>query len=175
MQTSWDKTFLELFERCSALYAEGNNDFLSYYSTQDLDFLASIGYKPREFFDFVEDWIDQQTPSPSSALLVAAVRRDYFMTVEKAQPAAHTLSKDTFPPAHASLEGITYLPRILAKARAKLRGQLDEDLMYSCGADRRFLRQQGNIHPADFLRWVWAIKDNDAAILPFIKSQQTSS
>ena len=28
---------------------------MSYYTPEDLTFLSSIGYKPRELFDFVED------------------------------------------------------------------------------------------------------------------------
>ncbi len=67
---------------------------------------------------------------------------------------------------------MAYLPRILAKGRAKLRGELDPDLMFGCGGDRRFFKNHGDIHPADFLRHVWAAGDNDQKVADWIKAQQ---
>ena len=67
------------------------------------------------------------------------------------------------------LGGMAYLPRILRKARAKLRGELDPDIMFCCGGDRKFLREHGGIHPADFLRQVWAAGDNDMKIVEFVR------
>jgi hypothetical protein len=69
------------------------------------------------------------------------------------------------------LEGIDYLPRILAKARAKLRGELDPDIMFGCGGDRNFLLKHGDIHPADFLRHVWAAGDEDHKIADLVRSR----
>ena len=63
-----------------------------------------------------------------------------------------------------SVAEITWVPRIIAKARAKLRGELPPDLMCSRGADRPFLRRMG-IHPADFLRLVWEAGEDDQYIL----------
>ena len=74
----WDEQFLTLFRRCVDEYRSGNSDFGSYYSPEDLEFLRSIGYKPRELFDFVEDLVDEGVPSEPAALLVAAARRDYL-------------------------------------------------------------------------------------------------
>ena len=64
-----------------------------------------------------------------------------------------------------------YLPRILKKARHKLRGELDPDIMFGCGGDRNFLSSHGDIHPADFLRNVWAAGDDDAKIVAYLRSQ----
>lgn len=170
---NWNETFLALFERCLAKYRGGNSDYLSHYTDEDLGFLAGIGYQPREFFDFVEDFADGGDPTPSTALLVAAVRRDYFQVVQKGVPSkAPALTRDQVPAKDSVLEGITYLPRILAKARAKLRGELDPDLMFSCGGDRRFLRENGNLHPADFLRRVWAADGDDRKVVEWVKAQQ---
>ena len=152
---TWDDQFLELFGRCLTSYREGNTDFMSYYSEDDLIFLATIGYKPREIFDFVEDFADEGVPSESTALLIAAVRRDYFMTIQKGQASDHEISRSDVPSFGEETEGIAYLPRIFAKATAKLKGELDPDMMYGCGGDRNFLSEHG-IHPADFLRHVWA-------------------
>jgi hypothetical protein len=63
---------------------------------------------------------------------------------------------------------MAYLPRILAKAKAKLRGELDPDLMFGCGGDRAFLARSGGLHLADFLRQVWAADGDDGKIVTWI-------
>ena len=80
---TWNDQFLNLFRDCVENYRGGNHDYQSYYEPDDITFLQSIGCKPREMFDFVEDLVDEGTPSESTALLVTAVRRDYFLTVQK--------------------------------------------------------------------------------------------
>ena len=168
---TWNTTFIELFERCAALYNAGITDFKGYYRPEDLAFLDSIGCQPREFFDFVEDFCGEGTPSPSTALLVAAVRRDYFLTVQHRNKSAKVFGREDVPTFGEELNGLAYLPRILAKARAKLRGELDPDLMYDCGGDRNFLLKNGDIHPADFLRHVWACGDDDEKLATWVKEQ----
>lgn len=169
---TWNEQFLALFDRCLAAYKSGNEDFETYYHKVDLEFLQCIGYKPREFFDFIEDYGDQEIPSPSTALLIAAVRRDYLQVhPETAQPQKELLTGDSAPSHGEELDGVPYLPRIIAKARAKLRGELDPGLMFSCGGDRHFLSTHGEIHPADFLRRVWAAHEDVNAILEWVKEQ----
>ncbi len=169
---TWNDTFLALFDRCTARYRSGDADFKNYYSPEDLSFLGGIGYQPREFFDFVEDFCDQEVPTVSTALLVAAVRRDYFLTIQHGQTSDLRLTADDIPSFGEDLHGIAYLPRIIAKGRAKLRGELDPDLMFGCGGDRNFLSKNGDIHPADFLRHLWAADDDDAKIAAWVKEQQ---
>lgn len=168
---TWNDRFLDLFDRCVKRYQSGDKDFTGYYSAKDSALLAEIGYKPREFFDFVEDFCDEGTPSPSTALLVAAARRDYFQVVMDGKPGTKELTRDDIPTFGDELDGMVYLPRILAKAKAKLRGELDPDLMYGCGGDRAFLERNGGLHPADFLRQVWAADGDDAKVLTWIRSQ----
>jgi hypothetical protein len=166
----WDTYFIGLFERCAALYKSGNQDFSTYYSPEDSAFLQSIGYQPREFFDFVEDYCDRDEPTLSTALLVAAVRRDFFLTRQKGKfSVGEKLTREAAPPFEAELEGFVYLPRLLTKARAKLAGELDPDLMYGCGADRRFFREHG-IHMADFLRHVWAAEGADEKVVQWLRA-----
>lgn len=169
----WNDYFLTLFDRCVASYQGGNRDFETYYSADDLEFLGTIGHKPREFFDFVEDFCDDGEPSASSALMIAAIRRDYFQTVQNSVPPSdgELLTRDDVPTFGDALDGVPYLPRILAKARAKLRGELDPDLMFGCGGDRHFLKKHGNIHPADFLRQVWLARDDDQKLATWVASQ----
>jgi hypothetical protein len=68
---TWNERFLHLFDRCAALYQNGNHDFETYYPPEDRSFLNSIGYKPREFFDFVEDFCEDGAPSAASGPLKA--------------------------------------------------------------------------------------------------------
>lgn len=165
----WDKRFLDLFDRCSARYESGDRDWSGYYGAEDLALLSSIGCRQREFFDFVEDFGDAGDPLPSTSLLVAAVRRDYFLTQQAGVTSTRILSPEDLPTFGDAIAGIHYLPRIVAKARAKLRGELDPDIMFCCGGDRKFLSEHGGIHPADFLRHVWAAGDNEMKIVEFVR------
>lgn len=167
---TWNEQFLDLFRRCLVTYNEGNHDFTTYYSADDLSFLGSIGCRPRELFDFVEDLADEGVPAESTALLIAAVRRDYFIVAQKGIASDKEISRADVPSFGDDFQGMSYLPRIIAKAEAKLRGELDPDMMFSCGGDLKFLRENGNIHPADFLRRVWAADGNAGKIYDFVKN-----
>ncbi len=166
---SWDSTFRELFDRCVERYRSGDTDPDGCYSDDDLAFLASIGYRPRELYDFVEDYGDEGTPSPEAAVLVASARRDFFAVVQGGVASEAQTTPDQLPDRDAELDGFVWLPRIIAKARAKLRGELHPDIMYSCGGDRKFLRTH-DIHPADFLRAVWAAGDDDSKIAAYVRA-----
>lgn len=164
---------MELFGRCVEKEVAGGFDYENGYSGDELAFLESIGYKKREFYDFVEDEVGVGEPSKFTALLVAAVRRDYFIVEQGGRWSDKVVCADDVPSKQSEMGGIVYLPRIIAKARAKLRGELDPNLMFSCGGDRRFLRENGGLHPADFLRFVWAAGDDDTKILEWVKSRRS--
>ena len=166
---TWNEQFIELFDRCVERYRSGNVEFENYYNEDDLQFLRQIGYKPRELFDFVEDHVDEQDPSPSTALLIAAVRRDYLQVVQGGALSEKEITREDLPSFGDTLGNFAYLPRILTKARAKLRGELDPDLMFCCGGDRKFLREHG-IHPADFLRHVWSAGEDDGKIADLLRT-----
>jgi hypothetical protein len=167
---TWNDQFLTLFRNCLDKYKRGNTDFKTYYSNEDLKFLSSIGYKPRELFDFIEDLADEGSPTESTALLIAAVRRDYFLVVQAGQHSKKEITRDDLPTFGDTLSDIAYLPRIITKARAKLKGELHPDLMFGCGGDRKFLKDHGNIPPADFLRNVWAAGTDDLKIANYVKN-----
>jgi hypothetical protein len=164
----WDSTFIALFERCLDRYRSGDENFEDYYSEEDLAFLRSIGYKPREFFDFVEDYGDGGEPSPTTAVMIASVRRDYLAHVMNGEFSSHEIKPEELPGKGEELDGMVWLPRIIMKARGKLRGELDPDIMFSCGGDRKFLRTH-DIAPADFLRAVWSAGDDDQKIVEFVQ------
>ena len=166
---TWNEQFIELFDRCVERYRSGNAEFENYYNEDDLQFLRQIGYKPRELFDFVEDHVDEQDPSPSTALLIAAVRRDYLQVAQGGVLSEKEITREDLPSFGDTLGNFAYLPRILTKARAKLRGELDPDLMFCCGGHRKFLREHG-IHPADFLRHVWSAGEDDGKIADLLRT-----
>ena len=170
---TWNDQFLALFRRCIEAYRSGNADYESYYSADDLAFLQSIGYKPRELFDFVEDLGDAGEPTESTALLVASVRRDYLAVMQKGIHSEYEITASELPDKSSKFDGMSYLPRIIAKAEHKLRGELDPNIMFGCGGDRRFLREHGGITMADFLRRVWAADGDLQQTADFVKSQTT--
>lgn len=110
----------------------------------------------------------EREPSWETVLLITAVRRHYFLNVQKGRVSTRVWRRALVPGKRAQLGGISWLPRIIAKARAKLRGQMPVDLLYCCGGDRPFLRRVG-IHPADFLLLVWEAGDNDHRIVDEIR------
>lgn len=164
----WDTSFTDLFHRCVERYRGGDTAYEGYYSDEDLTFLTSIGYKPREFFDFVEDYAEEGVPSPAAAVMIASVRRDYLRHIMKGELSSHVIDPASLPGKTEAIDGIVWLPRIIVKARAKLRGELDPDTMFCCGGDRNFL-QQHDIAPADFLRAVWAAEDDDTKVIEYVK------
>lgn len=168
-QYSWETTFLQLFDSVLVQHRSGRFRWDRDFASQDLAFLRSIGHQPRELFDFVEDYAADGEPSPASALLIAAVRRDYFRTVQHGIPSERRIDPADLSPKRAELAGIPWLPRILEKAEAKLRGELDPEIMYGCGGDRAFLREH-DVHPADFLRIVWAARGDQRKVLDLLRT-----
>lgn len=168
---TWQTTFRALFDRCLEQYESGKTDPSAWFTAADKDFLKSIGCREREFFDFVDDHAnaDDGEPSIETALLIASARRDYLNAVQRGRTSDKIVAPSELPAKTAEMDGIVWLPRIIAKARAKLRGEMDPDTMFGCGGDRAFCARH-DIHPADLLRTVWAAEDDDKRILAFVKS-----
>jgi hypothetical protein len=164
---NWPRLFRELFDDALVAYRSGRQDAETLFDSEQRKFLAELGATPQEIFDFVEDTAYGEEPGLETALLVTAVRRDYFLTVQKGERSSRIIDMDKLPAKEAQLDGIEWLPRIIEKARAKLRGEMPPDLMYCCGGDRAFLREH-NIHAADFLREVWAAGEDTLHILRFV-------
>jgi hypothetical protein len=78
---------------------------------------------------------------------------------------------DSLPAKTAEVDGIPWLPRLIEKARAKLRGEMPPELMYGCGGDRPFLRRM-NVELAEFLRLVWDAKNDERRILDYVKQRK---
>ena len=141
-ERSWETMFREAYDRAVEAYQRGARTPDECVCAADREFLAEIGCTAQELFDYVEDWCEAGEPEFKDAIDVTAIRRDYFLNVQGGRAASHRRSLDEFPAPNAAIEGIEWLPRIIAKARAKLHGELPPELMYGCGGDRRFLRNR---------------------------------
>jgi hypothetical protein len=167
---AWEQTFSRLFQASVEKYQAGHQKAAGLVDEKGAEFLASIGHTGQEFFDFVEDFSRGGEPTLETALKIARVRRDYFLTVQNGTRSHHTISMSDLPSKDAEVEGIGRLPRLLPKAEAKLRGEMPPDLMYGCGGDRKFFRTH-QIDPAEMLRKVWAAQGNQAEIIAWVKAQ----
>ena len=170
-QDDWAFTFHKIYERAITQFERGLRGTDQVVDSSTSPFLGSIGMSQQELYDFVEDGVVAGEPTFEEVLRITHLRRHYFLTVQKAQPSTRRLSTDDFPPGQATLGGYRWLPRILAKANAKLRGELPSDLMYSCGNDRAFLQPLG-IMPFEFLEKVWQYEGHENQLLEYIKLKQ---
>lgn len=168
---NWRVTFRKVYEEALTSYQVGQRAPNDITSVSSRKFLRSIGMKPQELFDFVEDWHNDGEPNFETVMRISAVRRDYFLDVQGGKLSSQEVSLHTFPSGNAKLGGLSWLPRIMAKARAKLRGEMPPEIMYGCGADRPFLRKLG-IHPAEFLQIVWDAGHDDQKIIEVVIQRQ---
>ena len=168
--STWEQTFSSLFHSGVAKYQQGHQKAAGLVDAQGSAFLKTIGYTEQEFFDFVEDFARGGEPTLETALKVAAVRRDYFLNEQKGVASTRQIDMGKLPSKDAEVEGIGWLPRIMPKAEAKLRGEMPADLMYGCGGDRKFFRTN-HVDPAGFLQTVWKAKGNQAEIIAWVKAQ----
>ena len=159
LQTLWDKA--------CAQYAGGRRDAGAFFDAAELAFLAANGLTAQHLFDYAEDFTGGGEPAWDSALAIEFVRRDYFLNVQAGRASPVVLDEATLPAKTAAVQGIDWLPRIMPKARAKLRGELPASLMYCCGGDRRFFKAH-DIHPAEFLSLVWRKEDDDQAVIDWV-------
>ncbi len=164
----WAHEFQALYEKAIAQYRGENRDAEKFFTKSEKAFLTAIGARPMELYDFAEDAADLDF---ETALLITAARRDYFLVVQTGRASSNVISVADLPPKTDELKGIVWLPRIIQKAEAKLRGEMPNELMYCCGGDRRFFKTH-DIHPADFLRVVWAADGDEAKVLAYVKGQR---
>ena len=166
--TDWAENFRALYDHAVSAYRAGQRNPAACFSHEQTAFLAAIGCSPQEVFDFAEDWCQSEDPAFETVLLITAARRDYLLVEQQGRPSGKVIDSGQLPAKNAELGGIAWLPRIIPKAEAKLRGEMPPELMYGCGGDRPFLRRM-NIHPADFLRLVWSVKGDAQKVLAFVK------
>ena len=159
--------FRALYDKGVKLYAAGNTAKDSYYTADEQAFLAANGLTVQNLFDYAEDHNNYGEPGYDRALAIELVRRDYFLNIQGGRASSVVIDVARMPAKTDAVQGIEWLPRLIPKTKAKLRGELPASLMYSCGGDRNFFRTH-DIHPAEFLTLVWRNGDNDAATIDWV-------
>ncbi|MBI5396731.1 MAG: DUF5069 domain-containing protein [Verrucomicrobia bacterium] len=164
----WQTRFRQVYDRSVAAWNEGRRTPQTMFGAEDAPFLAAVGCTTQELFDFVDDFMAWGEPDYATTLAVTAIRRDYFLNVLGGKSSGRTATMASLPPKTAAVDGIAWLPRLIVKARLKLRGEMPADLMYGCGGDRPFLRQMKMDLPR-FLKLVWECGDDDRRIVEAVK------
>lgn len=167
--STWEQRFSKLFQTSVDKYRDGHQKAEGMFDDKARKFLKSIGHTEQELFDFVEDFAKGGEPTLETALRIASVRRDYFLKEQNGIFSPHRIAMEDLPSKDAEIEGIGWLPRLIPKAEAKLRGEMPPDLMFGCGGDRKFFRTR-NVAPDDFLRKVWDAHGNHAEVVAWVKS-----
>ena len=160
--------FRATYDRAVALFAQGRRGADTFFGSDDQAFLRANGLAAQALYDYAEDHNGYDgEPGPNQALAIELVRRDYFFNAQNGLPSAVVLDDTTLPTKTETARGIAWLPRLIPKARAKLRGELPATLMFCCGGDRRFFREH-NILPAEFLTLVWRHENQPELIVDWV-------
>lgn len=170
----WRSQLRDIYDQAVERFEQGHRSHEKVVGPEAPAFLASIGTSVQELYDFVEDRVEDGEPDFDTVAAMTDVRRLYFLTVQKGNPADTMIPSASLPSGYAKLGGYRWLPRIIAKARAKLRGELAPDIMFGCGADRPFLRSV-NVEPAEFLKIVWDAGTDDDVILNAVQKKAIAS
>lgn len=170
----WTRQLHGLYNQAVAKYKAGERGASTYFSPEEVAFLASIGLKPINLYDYAEDTVNSSEPDWDTVLLMVSARRDYFLHQMHGKWTAVALRESDLPAKSEALDGIEWLPRVIPKAEAYLSGGLPEEIMFCCGGDRRFFKAN-NVHPADFLRIVWSAKGDVKKIVQFVKAARGDS
>lgn len=167
---NYQATLHQLWQKAVDQYRSGQRGSDTYFNAEETQWLAENGLTAQEIYDFAEDFVSGGEPDFATFAMITDVRRQYFLDEMKGRHTGQTVAPDSYPAKDAEVDGIRWLPRIIQKARAKLRGELHPDTMFSCGGDRAFLRQH-DIHPAEFLRVVARHFDDEQAIVDWVKQR----
>ncbi len=166
--------FRALYDHAVALYAKGQRSADTFFDASQQAFLAANGLTPQHLYDYAEDHNNSGgEPGFEIALGIELVRRDYFLNVQHGRPSTVILDEASLPAKTDAVKGIEWLPRIIPKTKAKLRGELPASLMYSCGGDRRFFKAH-DILASEFLALVWRHEKDDAAIVDWVVKRSAS-
>jgi hypothetical protein len=160
--------FHALYNQAVTRYAAGRRGADVMFGPDEVEFLAANGISVQHLYDYAEDHNNYSgQPGADIALAIELVRRDYFLNVQNGCPSTTVIDDSSLPSKTDTVRDIAWLPRLLIKARAKLRGELPASLMFCCGGDRKFF-QEHDILPSEFLTLVWRSETNDAAIVDWV-------
>jgi hypothetical protein len=173
MSQTFHTELYRIWESAVDQYKQGGSSPSTIVQEKDLTLLSGWGLNRMDVFDFVEDWCLHQEPDFSTFLLVHYERWRFFVEKQKSIPSSNLLDPKTLPPKDQRARGIAWLPRILPKAQAKLRGELPPEVMYGCGGDREFFKSN-HIHPAEFLSIVDFFGHDDELIIEWVLKRKSS-
>ncbi|WP_309384194.1 DUF5069 domain-containing protein [Cerasicoccus frondis] len=167
---NYQQTLEKLWQKAVDQYQAGQRGSASYFTDEETQWLRENGVTPQEIYDFAEDFNNYGEPDFLTFALVTDVRRSYFLKEMNGEYTGNSVDPSDYPSKKEEVDGIVWLPRLIAKAKTKLRGELDLDTMYGCGGDRNFFKTH-DIHPADFLRFVELHIDDDQAVVNWVKER----
>ena len=174
MHHNYQDTLVRIWNDAVERYKQGQTNPEDFLDEEELGFIESIGMNLMDVFDFAEDWVCEGSPDLATFLLIHDARRDYFLREQDSQRSENQLDSSTLPAKTDEIQGIRWLPRIIPKARAKLRGELPPDTMFCCGGDRNFF-QTNNVHPSEFLRVVREAGENDSIIIDWVVERSSKT
>ncbi|HWA10791.1 MAG TPA: DUF5069 domain-containing protein [Opitutaceae bacterium] len=167
--------FQALYDKAVGLYAKGQRDARTFFNPEEQAWLAANGLTAQHLYDYAEDQNNYGEPGFAQAVAIETIRRNYFVNAQKGLAANTVLDEAKLPAKTDAVKGIEWLPRLLPKAKAKLRGELPASLMYCCGGDRKFFKAH-DISPAEFLGLVWRHENNDdGAIVDWVARRSAAA
>jgi hypothetical protein len=164
----------ELYDKAVTLYAKGQRGAGTYFDKAETGWLAANGIAPQALYDYAEDENAGGEPGFGHAVTIESARHNYFLNVQHGVASKAVLDESKMPGKAEAAKGIEWLPRIIPKAKAKLKGELPDTLMYCCGGDRRFFKAH-DILPSEFLGVVWRNGDNDAATIDWVVARSNAA
>lgn len=167
---SYQNKLKAIWEAAVSAYQSGNREPDSFFDTDTVAYLKKLGLNVMDVYDYAEDYVSSEEPDFGTFLMICEARRDYFYTVQKSQLSSKRLDPATLPAKDEEVKGIVWLPRIIPKALAKLKGELPPEIMYGCGGDRRFFKTN-KIHPAEFLRAAWAYETTPDRLVEWVENR----
>jgi hypothetical protein len=162
--------FRALYDHAVSLYVSGRRGADTFFDPVQSAWLAANGIAAQALYDYAEDEVSQGEPGYEHAFGIELVRRDYFLNAQQGKASGVVANPDSWPGKSDAIHGIEWLPRILPKVRAKLRGELPASMMYCCGGDRRFFKAH-DILPAEFLALSWRHENDDAAVIAWVRAR----
>ncbi len=166
--------FRALYDKAVGLYAKGQRGADTFFFKDETAWLAANGLTAQHLYDYAEDQTNYGEPGFDNALAMESVRRDYFLNVQQGRASSTVLDEGRMPGKTEAVRGIEWLPRLIPKAKAKLRGELPASLMYCCGGDRKFFKEH-DIMPAEFLAVVARHEKDDAAIVDWTAKRSAAA
>ncbi len=165
--------FRALYDSAVDRFVSGRRGADTFCSVEEKAWLTTHGLTAQNLYDYAEDHVGYGEPGPDSAVAIEVVRHNYFFSVQQGRASGAVLDVEKMPAKSEAVRGIAWLPRLIPKAKAKLRGELPASLMYCCGGDRSFFKTH-DILPAEFLSVVWRLEHDDAAIVDWVASRSAA-